>query len=54
MFYGIVLQSRRLFLPQLAATCMKPEDVASLYVSQAQTLESQGKYKEAERWDQVY
>ncbi len=34
---------------RLAATCMKPEDVAVLYITQAQQLEGQGKYKEAER-----
>lgn len=28
---------------------MKPEDVAVLYITQAQTLESQGKYREAEK-----
>ena len=29
---------------------MKSEDVAVLYITQAQNLESQGKYKEAERY----
>ena len=28
---------------------MEPEEVTTLYVSQAQQLEEQGKYKEAER-----
>ncbi|XP_064625451.1 intraflagellar transport protein 172 homolog [Lineus longissimus] len=34
---------------RLASSCMKAEDVATMYISQAQQLESQGKYKEAER-----
>ncbi|XP_033644927.1 intraflagellar transport protein 172 homolog [Asterias rubens] len=34
---------------KLAVTCMKGEDVAVLYVTQAQQLESQGKFREAER-----
>ncbi|XP_078598147.1 intraflagellar transport protein 172 homolog [Branchiostoma floridae x Branchiostoma japonicum] len=34
---------------KLAMTCMKPEDVAVLYITQAQQLESQGRYREAER-----
>ncbi|CAH1772611.1 unnamed protein product [Owenia fusiformis] len=34
---------------RLAATCMKQEDVAALYIQQAQELETQGRYKEAER-----
>ena len=37
------------FFAQLAVQCMKPEEVAVLYISQAQELEAQGKYKEAER-----
>ncbi|XP_048583111.1 intraflagellar transport protein 172 homolog [Nematostella vectensis] len=34
---------------KLAVQCMKPEEVAVLYISQAQELEAQGRYKEAER-----
>ncbi|XP_042189213.1 intraflagellar transport protein 172 homolog [Callorhinchus milii] len=34
---------------KLAMKCMKQEDVAILYINQAQELEKQGKYKEAER-----
>ncbi|XP_062507829.1 intraflagellar transport protein 172 homolog isoform X2 [Corticium candelabrum] len=34
---------------KLAVTCMKAEDVATLYISQAQHMESEGKYREAER-----
>ena len=34
---------------KLTVTCMEPEEVTTLYVSQAQQLEEQGKYKEAER-----
>ncbi|XP_071962115.1 intraflagellar transport protein 172 homolog [Antedon mediterranea] len=34
---------------KLAVTCMKSEDVAVLYISQAQQLEAQGKFREAER-----
>lgn len=37
------------FSLQLASKCMKPEDVSVLYITQAQELERQGKYKEAER-----
>lgn len=29
--------------------CMKQEEVAVLYINQAQELENNGKYKEAER-----
>ena len=39
---------------QLAVQCMKPEEVAVLYISQAQALESQGKYKEAERQGNMF
>lgn len=35
---------------QLASKCMRPEDVSVLYITQAQEMERQGKYKEAERW----
>ena len=35
--------------PQLAVQCMTQEEVAVIYISQAQELEAQGKYKEAER-----
>lgn len=38
-----------LFL-KLAVQCMTQEEVAVIYISQAQELEAQGKYKEAERW----
>uniref|UniRef100_A0A4W5KBN0 Intraflagellar transport protein 172 homolog n=1 Tax=Hucho hucho TaxID=62062 RepID=A0A4W5KBN0_9TELE len=34
---------------KLAAKCMTPEDVSTLYISRAQDLEGEGKYKEAER-----
>ncbi|XP_069742704.1 intraflagellar transport protein 172 homolog isoform X3 [Narcine bancroftii] len=34
---------------KLAMKCMKQEDVAVLYINQAQELEKKGKYKEAER-----
>ncbi|KAF3826454.1 hypothetical protein GH733_008979 [Mirounga leonina] len=34
---------------KLATKCMRPEDVSVLYVTQAQELEKQGKYREAER-----
>lgn len=34
---------------QLATKCMRPEDVSVLYVTQAQEMEKQGRYKEAER-----
>lgn len=35
---------------QLAVKCMSQEDVSVLYITQAQEMEKQGKYKEAERW----
>uniref|UniRef100_A0A2K5S7U6 Intraflagellar transport protein 172 homolog n=1 Tax=Cebus imitator TaxID=2715852 RepID=A0A2K5S7U6_CEBIM len=35
--------------PQLAMKCMRPEDVSVLYITQAQEMEKQGKYREAER-----
>ncbi|XP_048371540.1 intraflagellar transport protein 172 homolog [Sphaerodactylus townsendi] len=34
---------------KLASRCMRPEDVSVLYITQAQEMERQGKYKEAER-----
>uniref|UniRef100_A0A8D0H0A4 Uncharacterized protein n=1 Tax=Sphenodon punctatus TaxID=8508 RepID=A0A8D0H0A4_SPHPU len=34
---------------KLASKCMRPEDVSMLYITQAQEMEQQGKYKEAER-----
>nr|XP_014345853.1 PREDICTED: intraflagellar transport protein 172 homolog [Latimeria chalumnae] len=34
---------------KLATKCMKHEDISALYITQAQDLEKQGKYKEAER-----
>ncbi|XP_004710279.2 intraflagellar transport protein 172 homolog [Echinops telfairi] len=34
---------------KLAMKCMRPEDVSVLYITQAQELERQGKYREAER-----
>lgn len=34
---------------QLAVKCMTQEDVSALYISRAQELEKEGKYKEAER-----
>lgn len=34
---------------QLALKCMSREEVAVLYITQAQEMERQGKYKEAER-----
>ncbi|XP_043931402.1 intraflagellar transport protein 172 homolog isoform X2 [Protopterus annectens] len=34
---------------KLATKCMKQEEVSVLYISQAQEMEKQGKYKEAER-----
>ena len=38
------------FYLKLAVQCMTQEEVAVIYISQAQELEAQGKYKEAERW----
>ena len=37
------------FSIQLAVTCMKPEEVAVLYIGQAKEMESQGAYHEAEK-----
>lgn len=34
---------------QLAMKCMRPEDVSVVYLTQAQEMEKQGKYREAER-----
>ncbi|KAH0622981.1 hypothetical protein JD844_025935 [Phrynosoma platyrhinos] len=34
---------------KLASKCMRPEDVSVLYITRAQEMEHQGKYKEAER-----
>uniref|UniRef100_A0A2K5EYN7 Intraflagellar transport protein 172 homolog n=1 Tax=Aotus nancymaae TaxID=37293 RepID=A0A2K5EYN7_AOTNA len=34
---------------KLAMKCMRPEDVSLLYITQAQEMEKQGKYREAER-----
>ncbi|XP_020839464.1 intraflagellar transport protein 172 homolog isoform X1 [Phascolarctos cinereus] len=34
---------------KLAMKCMRPEDVSVLYITQAQEMEKQGKYREAER-----
>ncbi|XP_062065144.1 intraflagellar transport protein 172 homolog [Lepus europaeus] len=34
---------------KLAMKCMRPEDVSVLYINQAQEMEKQGKYREAER-----
>ncbi|XP_021109553.1 intraflagellar transport protein 172 homolog [Heterocephalus glaber] len=34
---------------KLAMKCMRPEDVSVLYITQAQEMERQGKYREAER-----
>lgn len=34
---------------RLAGTCMKQEEVASLYIKQAEELETKGRYKESER-----
>lgn len=34
---------------KLAVRCMNPEEVSSLYITQAEELESQGRFKEAER-----
>lgn len=36
-------------LIQLAVTCMTEEEVMALYIHKAQELESEGKFKEAER-----
>lgn len=38
-----------LLCAQLAMKCMRPEDVSVLYITQAQEMEKQGKYREAER-----
>ena len=35
--------------PQLAEECMSADEVSALYLSRAQDLEKEGKYKEAER-----
>ena len=34
---------------RLASTCMKREEVAGLYIRQAQKLESEGRFRDAER-----
>ena len=34
---------------RIASTCMKPEDVGAMYISQAEQLKSEAKFKEAER-----
>jgi intraflagellar transport protein 172 len=34
---------------RLASTCMQQEEVSTLYITQAQDLESKGRYKEAEK-----
>ncbi|XP_062822761.1 intraflagellar transport protein 172 homolog isoform X1 [Anolis carolinensis] len=34
---------------KLASKCMRPEDISILYITRAQEMEHQGKYKEAER-----
>lgn len=36
---------------QLALTCMTTEEVSNLYVSRAQQMQEDGKYKEAERFE---
>ena len=38
------------YLLQLAVRCMPPDEVTSLYTVQAREFESQGRYKEAERY----
>ena len=43
------LFSLYVFCVQLAVKCMTEEEVTSLYVSRAQELEKDGKFKEAER-----
>ena len=52
-YYGlidmIVCVENVWFMLQLAVSCMKPEDIGTLYISQAQDMESEGKYREAER-----
>lgn len=37
------------FVFQLAVRCMDPDDVSSLYIAQAEELESQGRFKDAEK-----
>ena len=34
---------------QLALKCMQPDDVSSLYISHAEKLEGEGRYKDAEK-----
>ena len=38
----------------LARTCMAAEEVNSLYISTAQQQEEKGKYREAERWGEIF
>ena len=46
----LILSVFTLLFLKLAVQCMTQEEVAVIYISQAQELEAQGKYKEAERW----
>lgn len=34
---------------KVAVTCMKPEEVAVLYITHAQDMETKGRYREAEK-----
>ena len=45
----LVLFNLCLFCLQLAVKCMTEEEVMALYLSRAQELERDGKFKEAER-----
>ena len=48
-FFILVLFNQRLLCLQLAVKCMTEEEVMALYLSRAQELERDGKFKEAER-----
>ena len=34
---------------KVAMTCMKPEEIAVLYITHAQDMEAKGRYREAEK-----
>ena len=34
---------------KVAQTCMKPEEIAVLYITHAQDMETKGRYREAEK-----
>lgn len=49
LIFALIPKDLFFIFPQLAVQCMTQEEVAVIYISQAQELEAQGKYKEAER-----